>query len=201
MVKMNLNSPFFDRIRTRRRCEAESVEPADVGCDHPGCREAARHRAPKGRYAEGEYWRFCLDHVKAYNQTYNYFNGMSENDVRAYQKDALTGHRPTWKAGLQAPPSAVAGIDQAQLLRARMERLMRAREAARAAAPTPGKPALRALETLGLDPAAGRDAVRARFKALAKRFHPDLNEGDRSREDRLREIIAAYTYLKSVGLA
>ena len=41
--------------------------------------------------------------------------------------------------------------------------------------------------------------IKVRFKALVKRHHPDANGGDRSTEDRLREIIQAYNYLKSIG--
>ena len=42
-------------------------------------------------------------------------------------------------------------------------------------------------------------AIKARFKELVKRHHPDANGGDRSSEDKLREIIQAYNYLKSIG--
>ena len=52
-----------------------------------------------GRLREGQYFCFCLDHVREYNATYNYFNGMTDEAVRLYQKEALTGHRPTWKMG------------------------------------------------------------------------------------------------------
>ena len=41
--------------------------------------------------------------------------------------------------------------------------------------------------------------IKVRFKELVKRHHPDANGGDRSSEERLREIIQAYNYLKSVG--
>jgi hypothetical protein len=57
----------------------------------------------------------------------------------------------------------------------------------------------RALDTLGLDPDASAGEVKTRFKALVKRHHPDANGGDRSSEEKLREIIQAYNYLKSIG--
>ena len=55
------------------------------------------------------------------------------------------------------------------------------------------------VQTLGLDWPVSMDALKARYKELAKRHHPDANGGDRSSEDKLREIIQAYNYLKSVG--
>src|SRR5207248_5216903 len=95
---MTSDSPLFDRIRVKpdkdRRLHAQC--PA---CEWPNCAAPATHRAPKGRLREREYWRFCLEHVREYNHSYNYFAGMSEDAVARYQKDAVTGHRPTWRMG------------------------------------------------------------------------------------------------------
>jgi hypothetical protein len=57
----------------------------------------------------------------------------------------------------------------------------------------------KAFDALGLETDAGASDIKAKFKVLVKRHHPDANGGDRSCEDRLREIIQAYNYLKSVG--
>jgi hypothetical protein len=98
---MDLNSPFFNRIRIKPACD----EPRATGeprCERAGCAEPGTFRAPKGRAQEGQYWRFCKDHVREYNQSYNYFAGMSDDAVMAYQKDATIGHRPTWSMGVNA---------------------------------------------------------------------------------------------------
>src|SRR5271168_196118 len=95
---MKTNSPLFDRIRVKpdkdRRLRAEL--PA---CQWPKCDAPATHRAPKGRLRDSEYWQFCLEHVREYNNSYNFFAGMSDDAIAQYQKEALTGHRPTWKMG------------------------------------------------------------------------------------------------------
>jgi curved DNA-binding protein CbpA len=200
---MNLNSPLFDRIRSKPNAEEVRAEQEPV-CQHPACRRKGEFRAPKGRDHEGEFYLFCLEHVKEYNQSYNYFAGMTDAAVQSYQKDALTGHRPTWNISVTgAGIGAESKVDAATLLRAKLERLRRAREAAAAESRVRpvGKAALKALEALGLDETADKALVRRRFKELAKRLHPDLNEGDRSREEKLRAIIDAYNYLKTVGLA
>ena len=54
---------------------------------------------------------------------------------------------------------------------------------------------------LNLDDNATKAEIKARFKELVKRLHPDHNNGDRSSEDKLREVIQAYNYLKQAGLA
>src|SRR6202007_815355 len=95
---MSNDSPLFDRIRVKpdqdRRLRAE-LPP----CQWPSCDAPATHRAPKGRLRASEYWRFCLEHVREYNNSYNFFAGMSEDAIAKYQKDAITRHRPTWKMG------------------------------------------------------------------------------------------------------
>ena len=200
---MNLNSPIFDRIRTRPRTEnAPAAAPTQVRCDHPGCDLVGEFRAPMGRLREGQFFCFCLDHVREYNSTYNYFNGMKDEDVLKYQNDASIGHRPTWAMGVNRGGKNFReeGVDPVNdplgLFRAR----------ARNAAPQPVRPrfgvaAMKALTTLDLDDSAKPDAVRARYKELVKRLHPDANGGDRSREEKLREIIQAYKYLRTAKLA
>ena len=58
----------------------------------------------------------------------------------------------------------------------------------------------KALDALSLNEGATRSEIKARFKELVKRHHPDANGGDRGAEDKLREIIQAYNYLKQAGL-
>ncbi len=95
---MNLNSPLFDRIRTQRE-PREAPRERTVRCDSPGCEAEGAFRAPMGRLREGQYFCFCLEHVREYNATYNYFNGMDDASVARYMKDATVGHRPTWSMG------------------------------------------------------------------------------------------------------
>jgi curved DNA-binding protein CbpA len=145
-----------------------------------------------GRLREGQYFSFCLDHVREYNATYNYFNGMSDEAVMRYQKDALTGHRPTWKMGANSQDASAPGMhDPFNMGEANRSR----RPATRS--PKHGIAARKALHVLGLDDDAGPLEIKARYKDLVKRLHPDANSGDRSNEDQLREIINAYNVLRT----
>ena len=187
-----------------------------AACRAPRLRMAGlqRGRDPsraQGRTRENEYWRLCLNHVREYNHSYNFFAGMSDDAIARYQKDALTGHRPTWKMGMNGgrpttrshsarfspgagpAPTIRSGCFANSAARADGEHLRRRetrviRNAER-----------KALDTLGLEPEATTADIKVRFKVLVKRHHPDANGGDRSSEERLREIIQAYNYLKSVG--
>jgi hypothetical protein len=202
---MKLNSPLFDKIRVKpekdRRRRKEDQRP----CDRPGCENAATNRAPKGPGRENEYWNFCLAHAREYNHSYNFFKDMSVDEVAKYQKDALTGHRPTWKMGERT--SGARGT--ASSARPRFRRPEDAkdpfdmfggeREAQEQQRKTVHNAARTAFDQLGLEETAGKAQIKAKFKELVKRHHPDVNGGDRSYEERLREIIVAYNYLKSAG--
>src|SRR4051812_18165488 len=102
------SSKFFDSIRIKpnklsAKAQARAKEEATM-CEWAGCPNKGPHRAPKGRENSRDYWHFCIDHVREYNQSYNFFQGMNPDDVARYQKDALTGHRPTGRwAPIPAP--------------------------------------------------------------------------------------------------
>jgi hypothetical protein len=196
---MKFDSPLFDKVRVKPDKDRRK-KTGGPACEWAGCKEIATNRAPKGKQNDKDYWHFCLAHTREYNQSYNFFAGMKDDAVLAYQKDALTGHRPTWKMGTgkraSRPNLRGTGTDPFGLF----GEGMRAEQQARAEAARPVRNAERkALDTLGLDNGATPQQVKMRFKELVKRHHPDANGGDRSTENRLIEVIKSYNYLKSVG--
>ena len=179
-------------------------------CEWPGCKNKGPHRAPKGRENSKEYCHFCLNHVREYNQCYNFFQGMNADAVARYQKDALTGHRPTWKMGANSSAKGKTGAEADSMPLPIRSACSRSSTAAAAGGPVPAPPQAKAetrkvmnaerkaLQVMGLGPGATLETVKAKYKALVKQHHPDANGGDRSTEDRLIEIIKAYNYLKTV---
>jgi hypothetical protein len=197
---MKLDSPLFNRIRVKPEEDRRPRGGAPV-CQWPDCALEATHRAPKGRDRENQYWRFCLDHVREYNSTYNYFAGMSDEAVARYQKDAVTGHRPTWKMGMNGGTDRYPGGESADPFDVLREFGAGPSARVRPERPPEARPIRnaerKAFDTLDLEIDASAADIKARFKELVKRHHPDANGGDRSSEDRLVEIIQAYNYLKS----
>jgi hypothetical protein len=200
---MNLNSKYFDRIRINP--DGPAVEAKAPACEWHGCGLAGGYRAPKGRQHEGKYYNFCLDHVRDYNKSYNYFAGMGDDDIAAYQRSATTGHRPTWTIGVNPPGHAAADKPQSWgdafndpfgFFAGSVRRPNPEAEPERRPLKNLERRSFAALDLDGHE--SGAD-IKSRYKALVKRLHPDANGGDRSSEDRLRQIIQAYHYLKSVG--
>jgi curved DNA-binding protein CbpA len=181
-------------------------------CEWPECKNKGAHRAPKGRANDKEYWHFCLNHVREYNQSYNFFSGMNADAVARYQKDALTGHRPTWKMGANGTKGKgktgeadLEGAADPFSVFSELNGRGRWRPGPGSGAEEPKAETRKvfnaerkALQVMGLGSDATLEVVKAKYKALVKQHHPDANGGDRSTEDRLIEIIKAYNYLKTV---
>jgi hypothetical protein len=210
---MKLDSKYFDSIRVApKRERLGPVREEHPCCQWKGCKAAGRHKAPRGRGRDGQYYVFCIEHVRQYNASYNYFDGMNDAQVEDFQKESLTGHRPTWKMGVnpagneKQPPGDSASGSRRFGWRALDPHAFFARRAKAARTePAENRRQLKPLEkkslqALNLSGASTKVEIKARFKELVKIHHPDANGGDARSGDKLREIIQAYNYLKQAGL-
>ncbi len=204
---MKLDSKYFDRIRVKPK-ENRQAQKQVVTCDWPECDQPGQHLAPRGRQQEGKYYNFCVHHVRQYNKSYNYFTGMKDDEVAAFHKDARNNHRPTWKMGenaaatskvkrkkdTTATPRAEPGrVDPFGLFGENRTQTSKGKRPIRNAE-------RKALAALGLDGHATAKKVKAKYKSLVKKHHPDVNGGSRDSEERFREIVQAYDYLKSAKI-
>ncbi len=202
---MDNKSKYFDKIRINKS-RKKDTRPNNGICQWNGCENPGTHKAPLGRDREGQYLMFCINHVREYNKSYNYFSGLDDDAVAKFQKDSLTGNRPTWAMGSnrtgKMPPTgegseAVGKIASSARMRAKLAQAGQRHI-------NPRKRKLKALEkkaieALDLPPSASEDEIKSRYKELVKMHHPDANGGDRSSEAKLQEIIHSYKYLKQAG--
>ena len=208
---MKLDSKLFDRIRIRPRHREEPRVQIPL-CAWEGCSERGLYRAPKGNRVEGEYHNFCLEHVRHYNAAFNFFSGMQPEEMADHvSRSTQTDGRPSWGLGAKPGRSAGPRMPNGKLRNPEAKRFSDplhifaryARSQARGPQNEHVKPVhepdRRALETLGINGRARADEIKKAYKQLVKIHHPDANGGDKSSEDRLRSIIAAYTHLKSKG--
>jgi hypothetical protein len=173
-------------------------------CEWPGCALPGEFRAPGEARASfdgpGDYRWFCLDHVREFNAGYDWFEGMSpeeiaraqnpvygwERETRAFSPTAGIDAAPRW-ADFKDPLEAISG-------RARRHRL-----AERADGRPVSPEERRALEILDLPLDADRRALRKRYSDLVHALHPDRNGGDRSSEKRLQMVVEAYQLLRKAA--
>jgi DnaJ-like protein len=188
-----------ERLKARRYAAQESA-PRASGCAVAGCVGEALYRAPKSRDLN-DYHVFCLDHVRDYNRAWNYYAGMSPNEIEAHLRLDTVWQRPTWPlGGWRVKPQS--RLDPAEALRDEFG-FFRAREAARERKEAAALPSaeVRALNQLGLKPPVTFAAIKARYKELVKRLHPDANGADKASEEQLKVVNQAYSMLKHSALA
>ncbi len=185
--------------------EFPGLGPGERPCDHVGCRLAGVARAPKSRELDSEHYWFCQAHAAEYNRSWNYFAGLSEEQIRARQEqEAVTGGRPTWsfKAGRGSREAAAAAsrgfFRDAFGIFGRGPQAQAAEKAAYDK--RLGRLERNALADLDLDATADGPTIRKRYTELLKRCHPDANGGDRSTEHKLARVIKAFRTLKKAKL-
>lgn len=179
------------------------VESQGRPCAVAGCEEAGEFRAPPqdghGGGHEGPRWRWlCLDHVRAFNQGYNFFSGMSTEEIEAAQRPYAGWERETraFSSNAASPPPRWADFaDPLDAIGAKFRERMKEAKARADGKPLSGDDR-KALKVLGLEADADRKALRQRYTELARRYHPDHNGGDRTHEKALQDVIAAYTHLR-----
>ncbi|WP_455477883.1 J domain-containing protein [Bartonella sp. B10] len=205
---MAITSKLFDSIRISSN-KKEQAELQTQQCQWQDCEKAGTHKAPAGRNHEGKYLYFCIDHVRAYNKNFNYFSGLSDKDIAKFQKDAIIGHRPTWPTDLNKSVSkkTAAGYSEIRSGTAAYQNRMRdpfTMFTQRHSSNTPSRKLKplesKAFDTLGLQANASAEDIKMKYKELVKKHHPDSNGGNRSSEERFRDVLHAYNLLKKSGL-
>ena len=169
-------------------------------CAEPGCEGAGEFRAPlldapvTGRDGPPPFRWLCLDHVRAFNAGYNFFSGMSAEEIHAAQRPIAGWERESRPfSGADRGPRWADFADPLDAIAARFRR-------EHAPERSDGKPLSgqdrASLKVLGLQPDADRMTLRRRYSELVRKFHPDRNGGDRSHEAALQGVIAAYQQLR-----
>ncbi len=179
--------PFEDARRTDTRC-----------CEWPGCEEEAEHRAPHSRERLQEYRWFCLDHVRDYNKAWNYYAGMSEDEIYRLNRLDTIWQRPTWRLGsgpTQRRNGETGFKDDFGFFADDAEDNATGRQRGRQA---PNTEEGRALAALGLEPPVEFSEIKVRYKELVKLLHPDANGGRSDDVERLKLITQAYATLRTL---
>ncbi len=162
-------------------------------CDCPGCEQAGDFRAPRTRDLKDYYW-FCLDHVRQYNASWDYLAGFSEAEIENHIRNSTVWERPTWPLG--------DWHQREQQLRENVAREFFDEDGSEAETRTPPAPMSlgerEALMALELNPPVTFAAVKAQYRLLVKRHHPDANGGSRAAEEKFKIINHAFAVLREI---
>ena len=163
-------------------------------CAWDNCFEMGEYKAPIEKDNSKKYKLLCLIHIKEFNKNWNYFSGMNDEEVYNFLKSDLTWHKPTqsfgsnenffkilWKNVLNDEKNS----NNFKNFYSQADRV------------DFDKNDIKAFTVLNLPVGLKWEKVQAKFKKLVKKFHPDMNAGNKKYEDKLKVITLAYTQLKN----
>ncbi|WP_265528523.1 J domain-containing protein [Sphingomicrobium marinum] len=170
-------------------------------CAVEGCHEPGEYRAPvtpSGFDGPGAHVLMCLAHVREHNAEWDYFRGMSPEEILEEQSPIPRRERRVrqfaYARGSDPGPAWADFDDPLDAIAARFRDSGSMRQA-RARSRFSGAEQ-HALGVLDLGPEATLHDVRGRYSVLVRQYHPDRNGGDRSFETRLNRVIEAYQTLR-----
>jgi len=162
-------------------------------CEWNSCKEAGKFKAPTEKDNSKNFKWLCDKHIKLFNKSWNYFEGMSQEEIENFLKSDLTWHRPTQKFGSvdnffnilwnHALSDKFKIFKKENSVHTYINRKLCEKDKD-------------AFKIMGLKFNADWTSVQNKFKTLVKKFHPDKHSGNKQYEDKLKKITLAYTHLK-----
>ena len=204
-IESHNSEMWYDKFRsywdTLDDPQKTALTPVRV-CDVAGCLHRGEYKAPKSRNALNSYYWFCLDHVKEYNQNWDFFKGMSQGEIETHMQRAFVWDRPAWR-------STQAGFNEERIKKTIYEHFSdggdifqdflaggEEGEQAHINIRSIPHPALEALAVMNLQPPIVWEDVKDRYKTLAKRYHPDAVASGGADEEMFKKVTLAYSLLK-----
>ncbi len=189
--------------RKTRRVDQDAEQRV---CEHDECEDKAAVKVPKSPDTPNEFLWLCTAHAREHNKNWNFFEGKTDAQAAALRDQARYGDRPTWKMSKNGRASAAAraamggakdAIDEQMGLGE--ERRSNIDDGVYREGRRLTRLQVQAFRTMNLKPTASSAEIRKRYAELVKRFHPDSNEGDRSAENQLQDVIKAHQLLKKAN--
>ena len=163
-------------------------------CEWTNCNNIGKFKAPTERDNSKNFRWLCDKHIKLFNKSWNYFEGMSQKQIEIFLKSDMTWHRPTQKFGSSdnffkilwsnALNDKFNFFDEKGKSEMPMNNLS-----------DKDKDALKIME---LESCSDWPTIQTKFKTLVKKFHPDKHSGSKKYEDKLKKITMAYSHLKTI---
>tara|TARA_B100001964_G_scaffold194536_1_gene218189 strand:- start:445 stop:963 length:519 start_codon:yes stop_codon:yes gene_type:complete len=162
-------------------------------CDYKNCKKIGKYRAPIEKDNSKKFRLLCLEHIKEFNKSWDYFKGMSGQEIYDFLKSDITWHKPTQSFGSSDNFFNIlwnnALNDRVGILNNGYEKKIKTKI-------NFSNKDKQAYEIIELEVGTKWDKIQSQFKKLVKKYHPDMNAGNKKFEEKLKIITLAYTQLK-----
>ena len=161
------------------------------------CEQSGDFKAPIEKDNSKNYRWLCEEHIKLFNKSWNYFEGMNQNEIENFIKSDVTWHRPTQKFGSS---DNFFNILWNNALNDKFNFFKQENNINNLNGTKLYEKDKDALRIMELELNSSWPIIQKRFKTLVKKFHPDKNAGNKQFEDKLKKITLAYSHLKLIML-
>ena len=163
-------------------------------CDWNNCLEEGSYKAPIEKDNSKKYRMLCLNHIKEFNKNWNYFSGMNNNEIYEFIKSDMTWHKPTQSFSSSDSFFKILWNNTLndETIKTKFEDKFFNKNQFNF-----NHNDFKAFSILGLSVGLKWEKIQKKFKKLVKKFHPDMNSGNKKYEDKLKVITLAYTQLKN----
>ena len=166
-------------------------------CEWNICKNIGKFKAPTEKDNSKNFIWLCKEHIKVFNKNWDYFDGMSQNEIESFLKSDLTWHRPTQKFGSNDNFFNILWNnvlnDKFKIFNEQGSIYINSNRKLKLC--EKDKDAFRIME---LEFADDWTTIQKKFKILVKKFHPDKHSGNKQYEDKLKKITLAYSHLKMI---
>ena len=163
-------------------------------CEKFECKEKGEFRAPKSRMNLNEYYYFCIDHIKEYNKSWDFYKGLSVNQIESSMRDDIIWNRPSWP--LKGSPHRIMEqinnffTDEDGFFNNDQQSYSYFKN--KIIDENLSFDENNALNTLNLQLPLTLDKIKKNYKKLVKIFHPDVNGNNKKAEEKFKEINKSY---------
>ena len=164
-------------------------------CEWENCREKGDYKAPIEKDNSKNYKWLCKEHVKLFNKSWDYFDGMNQSEIEDFIKSDMTWHRPTQEFGSS---DNFFNILWNNALNDKFNFFKNEKNSHKLNGKKLTVKDMDAFKIMGLELNASWPIIQKKFKMLVKKFHPDKNSGSKEFEDKLKRITLAYSHLKII---
>ena len=163
-------------------------------CDWNNCSVEGHYKAPKERDNSKNFRLLCLEHIKEFNKNWNYFSGMNDQEIIEFLRSDMIWHKPTQSF---SSSDNFFKILWNNALKDEMNKLNFNNEFNHMNKFKFNNTDIKAFGILGVTVGLKWEKIKEKFKKLVKKFHPDMNAGNKKFENKLKIITLAYTQLKN----
>ena len=162
-------------------------------CDWKNCKSIGKFKAPKEKDNSKNFRWFCLEHIKEFNKSWDYFSDMSENQILDFIRSDITWHKPTQSFGSSDNFFNILWNDALNNQQGLFKKLLdkKNNKIKKFTAED-----IKAFNVMNIEVGTIWPKIQSKFKILVKKFHPDMNAGNKKFEDKLKTITLAYSQLK-----